>query len=227
VRLHFYACHPQSFYGDPRASYDFPGMAREALEKKEGVFQIYFTGCAGDVTMGKYNDGTPAAREQFAQRLLAGMEAAIGATRFVAAGPMQWRTLDLKLPLYAPPDRTMEENRATLADTSLLDKVRIGGASRIAFAERLARPVAVSSLQIGRIHILDLPGECFVTYQLFAQHSAPGDFVAVAAYSEAGVGYVCTDKALEEGGYEPGGSNVGPGTEALLKDAIVQLLGVK
>lgn len=52
VRLHYYATHPQSFYGDARASYDFPGMAREQLEREEGVPQLYFTGCAGDVTAG-------------------------------------------------------------------------------------------------------------------------------------------------------------------------------
>ena len=96
VRLHFYACHPQSFYHDPRASYDFPGMAREALEKEEGVFQVYFTGCSGDVLVGKYNDGTRAARQQFAERLLAGMKAAIAATRLVAAEKIQWRTAELK-----------------------------------------------------------------------------------------------------------------------------------
>ena len=59
VRLHYYTTHPQSFYGDPRASYDFPGMARQELEQEEGIFQIYFTGCAGDITAGKYNDGSP------------------------------------------------------------------------------------------------------------------------------------------------------------------------
>ena len=64
VRLHYYATHPQSFYHDPRVTYDFPGMAREELEKKENVFQIYFTGCAGDILVGKYNDGTPATRRQ-------------------------------------------------------------------------------------------------------------------------------------------------------------------
>ena len=103
VRLHYYASHPQSFYGDPRVTYDFPGMAREELEKKENVFQVYFTGCAGDVLVGKYNDGTPATREQFAQRLLAGMEAAIAATRWAPAESIQWRSTEVKLPLYDGP----------------------------------------------------------------------------------------------------------------------------
>ncbi len=227
VRLHFYACHPQSFYGDPRASYDFPGMAREALEKQEGVFQIYFTGCAGDVLVGKYNDGTPACREQFAQRLRAGMDAAIAATQWAPAESIQWRSLKLTLPLYAPEGRTEAQNRQQMANTELKAEPRIGAAMRLAFAQRISLPLALSSLQIGRAHIVDLPGECMVAYQLFAQHAAPGEFVAVAAYTDTGTGYICTDKAFEEGGYEPGATNVGPGSEALLKAAIVELLGVK
>lgn len=226
VRLHYYASHPQSFYHDPRVTYDFPGMAREELEKKEGVFQVYFTGCAGDVLVGKYNDGTPATRDAFAHRLLAGMEAAIAATHWAPAESIQWRSTAVKLPLYAGPECTVAENRARMADP----KADIGnrldfGAMFVAFADRIDRPMAVSGLQIGRVHILDLPGECLVDYQLFAQRSAPGDFVAVAAYTDLGPGYVCTDKAFEEGGYEPTDTAVGPGSEPLLKAAIVKLLG--
>ncbi len=101
------------------------------------------------------------------------------------------------------------------------------GAMLLAYANRIAEPLAVSSLQIGRVHILDLPGECLVAYQLFAQRSAPNDFVAVAAYEDLGPGYICTDKAFEEGGYEPTDTAVGPGSEALLKAAILKLLGEK
>ena len=72
VRLHYYASHPQSYYHDPRVTYDFPGMAREELEKKEHVFQVYFTGCAGDILVGKYNDGTPATRAKFARAAAGG-----------------------------------------------------------------------------------------------------------------------------------------------------------
>ena len=50
VRMHYYATHPQSLYGDPRACSDVPGFARKRMEDKEGVFQIYFTGCDSDKT---------------------------------------------------------------------------------------------------------------------------------------------------------------------------------
>jgi hypothetical protein len=97
----------------------------------------------------------------------------------------------------------------------------------VAFAERIERPLALSSLQLGRVHILDLPGECLIDFQLFAQRSAPDDFVAVAAYTDLGPGYICTDKAFQEGGYEPTDTAVGPGSEPLMKAAILKLLGVR
>ncbi len=227
VRLHYYACHPQSYYHDPRVTFDFPGMAREELEKREGVFQVYFTGCAGDVLVGKYNDGTPATRDRFVQRLLAGMQGAITATRWAPAASIQWRRTTAKLPLYTCPGRTVAENRARMANPKLDPGQRLElGAMFLAFADRIDRPLLLSSLQIGRVHILALPGECLVGYQLFAQRSAPGDFVAVAASADLGPGYVCTDKAFEEGGYEPTDTAVGRGSERLLKEAIVRLLGV-
>lgn len=228
VRLHYYATHPQSYYGDARVTYDFPGMAREALEKQEGVFQVYFTGCAGDVTVGKYNDGTPASRAQLAARVLAGMEAAIAATRFMPVETIQWRTADVTLPLYEAPQRTLADSRARLANPQEKSGVGLGAAAwLVAYAQRLDHPLALSSLQIGRIHVLALPGECLIDYQLFAQRTAPDDFVAVAAYQDSGPGYICTDRAFVEGGYEPTDTVVGPGSERLLKEAITALLGVR
>jgi len=52
----------------------------------------------------------------------------------------------------------------------------------------------------------------------------PDRFVAVAGYGEGGPGYICTDEAHAEGGYEPTQSMVAPPTESLLKSAIAELL---
>ncbi|HSI12217.1 MAG TPA: hypothetical protein VK961_09240, partial [Chthoniobacter sp.] len=53
-----YAVHPMSYYGKGGISADFPGMARAMRERNEpGVFQIYASGCSGNVIAGKYNDG--------------------------------------------------------------------------------------------------------------------------------------------------------------------------
>ena len=202
VRLHYYATHPQTFCCDGRASADIAGQARESMEREEGVFQVYFTGCAGDVTVGKYNDETPAARETLAGRLFAGLRAASAATRFAPATGLAWRTVAVTFP-----PRT---NRPGKADTPAR-----------------TRPFALSVLEVGNVSILHLPGEPMLAFQLYAQRFRPARFVAVAGLGDDGTGYICTDEAVREGGYEPGASRVGPGSEAKLKEAIRQLLGEK
>ncbi len=199
VRLHYYATHPQTRYGDGRASSDIVGDAREALEQKEGVFQIYFNGCGGDITLGKYNDGTDQCRKALAGRLLAGMEAAAATTEFSPVGPLRWRTHLLALPW-----RTDGQPRKD-------------GKSHSA--------IQLDSLEIGGVHIVHLPGEPLVCFQQFAQSLKPAEFTAVAGYGDGEPGYLCPESAFAEGGYEPGASSVKPESEAILKKAIAALLG--
>jgi hypothetical protein len=228
VRLHYYATHPQSRYGDGRATSDIPGVARTALEQKEKVFQIYFTGCGGDITMGKYNDTSDECRQGLADRLLAGMEAAIAATKFVPAGTIQWRTCNVLLPPRTDAGFS-KADALTLAknpDVRLVTRL-YQGAVRYAFHQRSEQPIELTSLQIGNMHIVHLPGEPLVDFQLYAQSVKPDDFVAVAGYGNCGTGYICPEKAYQEGGYEPTDSNVKPESEGIIKKAIESLLGGK
>jgi hypothetical protein len=228
VRLHYYATHPQTFCCDGRASSDFVGLAREAVEREDKVFQIYFTGCSGDVTAGKYSDGSSRAEAELAERLKAGMLAAIAQTKFTPAKSAIWRTQALTLPLRGTKHEVTAQSRAWLENPAQGDSMRVyEGAMRLSFVERLGRPITVSSLQLGNVHIVHLPGEPMIDYQFFAQQAKARDFVAVAGYGDCGPAYICTDKACAEGGYEPSATNVGPGTEALLKNAIQALLGVR
>jgi hypothetical protein len=224
VRMHYYATHPQSFYGDPRACSDTAGFARARMEKKEGVFQIYFTGCAGNVAMGKYNDGSRRARAELTDRLFAGMEAAVAATRYAPADRIEWKSLPLLLPLRTRPGYRIEDNRAKMKNPKAKPIARVRAATRVAFAERIDRPLDVSVLRIGPAWLLHLPGECMVEFQLYAQKLVPGRFLAVAAYGDLGPGYICTEKSFSEGGYEPSASRAGSKSEEVLKNAIRQLL---
>ena len=90
VQMHYYASHPQSFYGDGRASYDVPGIIRDRLEQASGVFQVYVTGCGGDIAFGKYNDGSLQARTQLTARLQAGIEHSIAGLQRYPVEPMNW-----------------------------------------------------------------------------------------------------------------------------------------
>jgi len=227
VRIHYYATHPQSFYGDPRTCYDVPGFARERLQKKENVFHIYFNGCGGDVAMGKYNNASREARTALTERLYAGMEASVASTRFVPAGKIIWRTTDLLLPPRENAEKLAASNRAAIGDPKVRPRTRAIRACRLAFNERIERPIQLSSLEMGNVHILHLAGECMVHYQLYAQSVKPEDFVAVAAYGDLGPGYVCTEQSFSEGGYEPSASRSGSKAEPVVKAAIRKLLGVE
>ena len=60
----------------------------------------------------------------------------------------------------------------------------------MAFLERSEQPIELSSLEIGGVHIVHLPGEPMIGFQLFAQGLKPADFVAVAGYGD------CRDRAI-------------------------------
>ena len=62
-------------------------------------------------------------------------------------------------------------------------------------------------------------------FQRYAHVKHPDEFIVIAGYGDMSPGYLCTDRAFAEGGYEPSASNAGPGTEARVKEAIRKLLG--
>jgi hypothetical protein len=224
VRLHYYATHPQSFYGDPRASYDFPGIARRRLQEKEGVPQVYFTGCAGDVTAGKYNDGSPEARDRLAEHLYAGMEASIASTQWMPAQPIAWRTEAVLLAPRTDAGHALADYQAVMHDAGKSVLRRIDAAQGITFIKRAETPIEISCLAMGPLRLVHLPGESMVEFQLYAQKLLPESFVATAAYGDDGPAYICTEEAFTQGGYEPSASAVAPESEAVLKAAIRKLL---
>jgi hypothetical protein len=224
VRLHYYATHPQTFCCEGTVTADFVGAAREAVEKEDGVFQIYFTGASGDVTVGKYNDGSLEKREDLAGRLLAAMRESIQATQFEPVREVSWRSAALSLPKRPESDPVLAQYRAKLSQPG-----KTGGqelyrsAIAVAFAGRKTA-IDISALFLNGAAVLHLPGEPLLEFQKYAQRLLPGRFVAVAGYGDIGPGYICPDRAYEEGGYEPSASNVAPGAEGAVKSAIRALI---
>ena len=208
LRIHCYASHPQTFCCDGRVTADFVGAAREDVEKSDGVPQIYFAGCGGDVTVGKYNDGSDAARVALQRRLTAALLASNASTRMQPLREVGWRTAGLRLPPRSAAERPQDPYRA-----AILEGVR-----------NRRQPIQVSSLQFDRAQMLFLPGEPMLEFSRYARSLGNGREVVVAGYGDISPGYLCTDEAHRQGGYEPSASYVGPGTEAALKNVIRTLL---
>lgn len=223
--LHYYATHPMSYYGDGRVTTDFCGLARNKRQQEQpGVFQVYFTGCAGDIAAGKYNDGSPEMRPILRDRVHAGMVAAWKDTKRSAIGGLDWTVTEIKFPPRAEEIFSREYNRRQLSDNSVDGKMRIKAAIVLSWLDRLDKPVEMSCLRIGGTSIVHLPGEPFIDFQFFAQSLRPKDFVCVAGYGDGGMGYIPLHDSYGQGGYEPTWSFVAPQSEQLLRDKLRKLL---
>ena len=75
-------CHASDEHLRQRRNFQrFRGAGPRARQRDDAaVQQIYVSGCSGDVTAGKYNDGSPEVRGQLIQRMHAAMRAAGKAT---------------------------------------------------------------------------------------------------------------------------------------------------
>ncbi len=225
--LHYYASHPMSYYGDGRASYDVPGLARTQLEKDTKVPQIYFTGCGADVAFGKYNDGLPERRAELADRLYDALKRSIDSKpALTPVSELSWATIELPFSRREDAEFSEETHRKRIADEKLNGTLRAKSAMLLAYHERLKQgqqPFLASVLALGRTRLFQLPSEIFVEYQLYLQSQFPSEFVAVAAYGDCAVWYVPDDPAYTaKGGYEQTWAFSQP-CEAKLKAALKKL----
>ena len=226
VSCHYYACHPMSHYGKGMVSSDFPGLARKRLQASEpGCTHLYFTGGAGNIGAGKYNDGSPEARVELTDRLHAAMAAASARLKPRPLGKVRWATHDL-LP-EVNPAFTEAGELANVTNPQNAPANRIRPAMRVTWIRRVAAgtPIVLSALHLDDITLLHLPAESFVEYQLRAQSLAPGRFVATAAYGDGGTWYVPTKEAFPQGGYEVSVANSAPSMDDALTAGIRELLG--
>jgi hypothetical protein len=231
VAVTFYATHPQSYYRTGLANPDFPGLARNARDKATGVLHVHFNGAGGNIGAGKWNDGSTANRQVLADRVAAGMERAWQNTRKepISAEGVAWAVDPVKLPV-APHlnDATLS---AAVANSNAKPGDRYQAAQDLVWLRRCqaGETVDIACLSLNDARVLFMPGELFVEYQLAAQKMRPDLFVAMAAYGEYGPGYIGTEIAYGEGGYETSerASHTAPQVEGVLMGAMRKLLGVK
>ena len=227
--LTYYATHPQSYYGQGDVTAEFVGMARAAREKAlNDLPHIHFNGASGNVTAGKYNDGSVERRPVLAQRMETGMQQAWENTEktAVTASDLSWRSEPVTLPLGT--HLIEKELKAQLAYDKFDPKRKFVAAKHLAWQQQhqAGKQIRISALQLGKVCLLNLPGELFIEYQLAGQKMRPDLQVCTAAYEEYGPGYIGTEIAYSQGGYETSerASRVAPGVETVLLEAMRRLL---
>jgi hypothetical protein len=222
--LSYYATHPMSYYGKGVISADFVGMARDL---QTDTFQVHFTGAAGNIGAGKYNDGTPAMRPVLAERMASAMARAKAAEKPLPLEAVRWISQPVRLPLREGKGFAEAEMAAAIADGALDVKQRANNTRYLAYYRlvKAGRLLELTALRIGSFSVVHMPGELFVEYQLAAAKERAGELVATAAYGDYGPMYIGTRRAYEEGGYETTAvSRVAPSVEDVLLGAVRKLL---
>ena len=201
-------CHPCVFtWGDgwtqphakgyPKMSADFPGEAKSFVEKTYGANStaLFLQGCAGDIRPNL--PGHP---------YRCGDEADI-----------RWCGRDLGCAVVRAADRAFV--REELARRPSAYPIRC--AREVIEVPSIKKGETVrcelQALKVGPYLFLTLPGEPLVEYGFRLEKAIADRAVPiVVGYANGNIGYICTDKAFKEGGYEPNNSRSGPGAEEVL-----------
>jgi hypothetical protein len=217
-----------SYYGQGEVSSDFVGLARNMRSRQTpSTFQMYLSGCAGDVTAAKYNTSDPPGRLALAERLWRGMVDAWEATQRVPLSRVEFRNTPMHLQPWDKPELSIPQLAKVLADPQAPRSDRIQAAMGISWQERCAagQPVDLPVLDFGPAQMALLPAEAFVGFQLAAQQVRPDSFVITPAYGECAPGYFPTASARQEGFVEEHHYCwVAPGAEQALLKAIRKAL---
>ena len=222
---HYYATHPMSYYGDGRVSSDFVGLARKRRQQEQPECQhLYFTGCAGNISAGKYNDGSHPVRQILANRIYDGI---VAAEKTLQPRPVQqiaWRTAEM-----------LPAARTTLSADALYQQIsdsqnsvvnRNRPSYMLSWLRRLEKqtPIVLSALQLDEVSLLHLPAESFIEYQLRAQELDGDRFVATAAYGDGGPWYIPIAEEYPNGGYEVSVAFCDSGIDAAMTGGMRTLL---
>jgi hypothetical protein len=223
--LHYYATHPMSYYADGRVTSDFAGLARKQRQLDEpDCLHVYFTGCAGNIAAGKYNNGAKEKRPILTRRVYDGIVASEANLTRASVTTVTWKTAEiLPLPRTSLRAETLEQTISTKTE-SVLNRNR--SAYELAWLHRaeMKIPFVLSALHLNGVKLLHLPGEPFIEYQLRAQQMRPDDFVCTAAYGDSGAWYFPVKEEYPHGGYEVSAALCGPEADELLTEGIRRVL---
>ncbi len=230
--LSIYSTHPMSYYRTGKANPDFPGLARARRQADDtGIFQIYASGASGNVTAGKYNDGSHENRPVLADRLYQGMTEAWKNTKKRPLTSATFRAATVKFEPRLSQGFTREELEKTLSTEGDAAK-HTAAAMGLSWLERVEKEGGSALIEFplldlnkGQVSLLVLPGEIYIEYQLYAQKINPESFVMTAAYGESGPGYIPVERAWRENDHNLNDwCWIAPGMEERIKKALYGLL---
>ena len=228
VALVNFACHAVCGGGDfYHYSADFIAPARAAFEAVIGCPMMFADGCAGDqVPRWRQND----ARQRVGKSL--GAEAAktwLGVDEREGDVSLAVTRRDIFLPLNPKITSVAEAQAALDAHPETTSKNAVWEREMLSLATETegmteGYPTELWAMRLGDLALVTLPGEALVELGLQIKQRSPFPVTMVVSLANDCIGYLPTDRACQEGGYEPGWSPLGPGTEGVLVETALAML---
>jgi hypothetical protein len=182
-------CHPVHEMCMPHISADFPGEMCRELEASDGFgVPIFLNGAAGDTNPPTVSLGPLYARKH--GQALARIAEMRDGDVVIDTGVFKFAHKEIQLSMRP------EANVSNKLDA-------------------LAR---FSAIRLGTLAVLFLPGEPFVEIALAIERSSPFEHTVVVGFGENNIGYIPTEFAFRQGGYE-----VGPGKWSFLEKGADEL----
>jgi hypothetical protein len=216
--LFHFSCHPTTKRGsDGWISPDYPGIARTKIEQWMKCPAIFLQGCCGNIRplmVNEKNEFVAANREQLhaiAQQLARAVRDAAGNLNTAPADDLASREAEVFLPFGAP--KSNEELRTIAAGTSPVDLLVKAPWARktMDLIARNALPTGrtahLQSMRIGPLQILAIPGEPVQeighAVERVLRPLTDAQEIWSCGYANDSIGYLCTARQHEQGGYEP------------------------
>lgn len=213
VTLLNYACHPVILGYDSNAvSTDYPGAARETVERALGGTAIFFNGAAGNINPCLTDQTDPAIADQEGRKL--GI-AVVNSTLEAWKGPLDITVRHRMIELPYRDQKMTAERFRNEVERRLHEQtefhnwqqdLRKWSAVMIDHLHRGDVPdtcsIAVSAMSLGPAVFLLSQGEVFIEYQIRAKQNYPGRKVFFIAYANGLKGYIPTFEAFRHKGYE-------------------------
>lgn len=210
-----YAMHPVVLGNDNlRASADWVGAMRTKLEQTLGCSALFLQGCCGDIN--PRIRGTEAICDALGQDVAGSVLSARSSLTVMENPRIRAASAEAEIPVRPLLSEDEVAEIEIKARVTLADDAAWLGARQIAQADldwaaacRILRQTGqdgdyitgrVSALNIGDIILVGLPGEIFTEIGFDVRKAVPSAWPI--GYANGNLGYLYTDQACKEGGYE-------------------------
>lgn len=217
-----YANHVDTIGGTGISS-DYPGIMAKTLKRFLGNIPILFlNGAEGDINHIDVNDSTPQSGYREVERIAKILAGAIikSLSRIEPIeGDLKVNSSYLKIPIRKPSPEEIENAKRLLNETIEsksrelttfdlakgnieVERVYAREVLLLSQVDRDFEELELQCISLGNLVLLGIPGEPFVEIGLAIKDKSPFKYTAIISLANGYSGYIPTEKAFTEGGYE-------------------------